>query len=237
MEEKLFGQTLPTESACGDAIIDMDPDKSVLIPIKHCRDMKQQEMRPRLITLLLLLSSMALFIFTICAVLWQRGNSGSSGQNCAVKPSPAYSKQESVYPTANPQTNIPKLHVDLTSVPADNKTDGLYLKWRDNFGGQHIKEETAIVIPEDGFYYVYVRIELSCNKGDFNRFYAELRNWSESYPEARPTMKAWDGCTSEGDKSVFMGQLFELSKGDNLRVWIELGYELISTSSFGAFLT
>ncbi|TDH01768.1 hypothetical protein EPR50_G00166020 [Perca flavescens] len=235
MEEKLFGQTLPTESARGDAIIDMDSDKSVLILIEHCRDMKQQETRLRLITLLLLLSCMALFIFTICAVLWQHGNSGSNGQECAVKPSPAYSKQQSICPTANPQTNIQKLHVDLTSVPVDNKPDGVYLKWHDNFGGQHIKEETAIVIPEDGFYFVYVRIALNCNEGD--RFYAELRNWSDSYPVDRTEMEAWDGCTSKGENSVFMGQLLKLSKGDNLSMWIGQGYELISTSSFGAYLT
>ncbi|XP_078127416.1 uncharacterized protein LOC144531252 [Sander vitreus] len=234
MGEKLFRQTLPTEAVCGDAIIDMGQDKSVLILIQHCRDMKQQETRLRLVTLLLLLSCTALFIFTICANLWQHGNSGSSGQECAVEPSPAYSKQES--PTANPQTNTQKLHIDLTSLGAANKTDGLYMKWHVNFGDQDNKEKSAIVIPEDGFYFVYVSIALSCNEGDFNRFYVELRNWNEAYPSTRPVMKTWDGCTSEGAKSVFLGQLFELSKGDNLSVWIGEGYELISTSSFGAYL-
>ncbi|XP_031143173.1 tumor necrosis factor ligand superfamily member 15 [Sander lucioperca] len=236
MGEKLFGQTLPTEAVCGDAIIDMGQDKSVLILIQHCRDMKQQETRLRLITLLLLLSCTALFIFTICANLWQRENSGSSRKECAVEPSPAYSKQERFCPTANPQTNTQKLHIDLTSLGA-NTTDAQYVKWHDNFGDQDNKEKSAIVIPEDGFYFVYVRIALSCNEGDFNRLYLELHNWNENYPLNRPVMKALDGCTSEGEKSVFVGQLFELSKGDNLSVWIGEGYELISTSSFGAYLT
>ena len=71
--------TLPAEAACQDSTIDMGRDESVLILIKHCRDMKQQETRLRLITLLLLLSCMAAFALTTCADLWQRGNSGATG--------------------------------------------------------------------------------------------------------------------------------------------------------------
>uniref|UniRef100_A0A8D0A0K2 THD domain-containing protein n=1 Tax=Sander lucioperca TaxID=283035 RepID=A0A8D0A0K2_SANLU len=125
------------------------------------------------------------------------------------------------------------LYVSLSTASLGaNTTDAQYVKWHDNFGDQDNKEKSAIVIPEDGFYFVYVRIALSCNEGDFNRLYLELHNWNENYPLNRPVMKALDGCTSEGEKSVFVGQLFELSKGDNLSVWIGEGYELISTSSF-----
>lgn len=83
--QKLMGHTLPAEAACGDTMIDMGPDKSVLILIKHCQDMKQQETRLRLSTLLLLLSCTALFIFAICADLRQHESSESSGQGVSSK--------------------------------------------------------------------------------------------------------------------------------------------------------
>ncbi len=53
MGQKLAVQTLPNEEACRDSVTNMGPDESVLILIKHCRDMKQQETRLRLVTLLL----------------------------------------------------------------------------------------------------------------------------------------------------------------------------------------
>lgn len=47
-------------------------EESLLILINHCREMKQQEARLRLITLLLLLGCAAAFIFISCADLSQR---------------------------------------------------------------------------------------------------------------------------------------------------------------------
>lgn len=70
--------TLPVESACGDAVMGTGLDKSTLILIKHCRDMKQQETSLRLITLLLVLSCTVLFSFTFSVVLKQ--NTGPAGQ-------------------------------------------------------------------------------------------------------------------------------------------------------------
>lgn len=65
MGQKLVGHTVPTETPeeLRNSVLDMNQDDSVLILIKHCRDMKQQESRLRLVTLLLLLSCMALVIF------------------------------------------------------------------------------------------------------------------------------------------------------------------------------
>ncbi|XP_044030889.1 uncharacterized protein LOC122865918 [Siniperca chuatsi] len=240
MAQKLMRHTLPAEAACGDAMIDMGPDNSVLILIKHCRDMKQQETRLRLFTLLLLLSCTALFICAIGTDLRHNETSGSSGQGTPVEQSSAYSKQERVCPADNPQTNLQRLRIHLRSVPADNTSDGLYIKWNVMFGEKYNKEKHAIVIPVTGFYFVYVRITLSCHDGDsnFKRFYVELHNWNEGYNKTVCLTEAWDGitCTSEWSRSVFVGQLFDLLEGDHVRVWIGEGYRLITKSSFGAYL-
>lgn len=65
MAQKLKGEARPAKATCGDSVIEVSPDESVLILIKHCRDMKQQETRLRLVTLLLLLSCMGLILFNI----------------------------------------------------------------------------------------------------------------------------------------------------------------------------
>lgn len=80
-----MAHTQPAETACRDSVMNMGPDEPVLILIKHCRDMKQQETRLRLVTLLLLLSCTALFIFITGAGLRQHKNSGSSEQGVSFK--------------------------------------------------------------------------------------------------------------------------------------------------------
>lgn len=84
MGQKVMGPTVPAGAACGDALINVSSDESVLILINHCRDMKRQEARLRLITLLLLLGCTALFVYSTCANLGQHGKSGSSrdGVSC-----------------------------------------------------------------------------------------------------------------------------------------------------------
>lgn len=62
MGKTLMGNTPPAEAACGDSVIDIGKDESLLILVKHCKDMKHQETWLRLITLLLLLSCMALIL-------------------------------------------------------------------------------------------------------------------------------------------------------------------------------
>lgn len=80
MGQRLLKKTQPAEAASGDSVIGIGPDESVLILIKHCSDMKQQEMRLRLITLFLLLSCMALILFTGRVDLRQQENSTSVGR-------------------------------------------------------------------------------------------------------------------------------------------------------------
>lgn len=112
------------------------------------------------------------------------------------------------------------------------------------FGENYNEEEHAIVIPQTGFYFVYVRIALRCSSEDsdmnFTSFFAELHTWNKNYNKTLHLMKTWDGvlCTPEGSsRNVFVGQLFELLEGTHVSVWISEGYRLITKSSFGAYLT
>lgn len=86
MGKKLTGEARPAKAACGDAVIEVIPDESVLILIKHCRDMKQQETRLRLATLLLLLSCMALILFNTVDLRRERDSApseqGVSSETC-----------------------------------------------------------------------------------------------------------------------------------------------------------
>lgn len=86
MGKKLTGEARPAAAACGDSVIEMSPDESVLILIKHCRDMKQQETRLRLATLLLLLSCMALILFNTIDPRRERNSApseqGVSSETC-----------------------------------------------------------------------------------------------------------------------------------------------------------
>lgn len=111
------------------------------------------------------------------------------------------------------------------------------------FGETYSQEKHAIVIPETGFYFVYVRIALNCHGEDgaenFKRFIVQLHNWNEGYNKTMKLTEARDGiaCTPQGSRSLFVGQLFDLLEGDHVSVWIGEGYKLITKSSFGAYLT
>ncbi|KAG8010974.1 Phosphatidylinositol 4-phosphate 5-kinase-like protein 1 [Nibea albiflora] len=239
MGQKQMGHTLPAEATCEDSMIDMGQDRSGLILIKHCRDMKQQEICLRLITLFLLLICTALFIFMNGAILRQRGNSGSNGQESTAERSPYYSKQ---CPADNPSKNSERLRIHLRSMPIVNASSKGYMKWDVEFGEKYNKEKDAIMIPKTDYYFVYVKITLKCHKLEendkFQKFGLSLLKWSEGYTQAVPLTHAWDGifCTVGGFRSLFVGQLFDLWEGDQVSVWIEEGYELISRSSFGAYL-
>lgn len=113
------------------------------------------------------------------------------------------------------------------------------------FGGNHIdKEKHAIVIPQTGIYFIYVRIDLSytCEHRDEKliNFSAELHTWNENYNKTLKVMSMWHSvhCSSEElGRTVFDGQLFDLVEGTHISVWIHKGYRLIRKSSFGAYLT
>ncbi|XP_022075725.1 uncharacterized protein LOC110969854 [Acanthochromis polyacanthus] len=235
MGQKLMGHT---GAVCGDAVVDMSPDKSVLILLKHCQDMKQQETRLRFITLFLLLGCTALFIFTICADLRQHGSSGFSGQGNPAEHSLAYSKQECSH-TKAAQNEFQSVRNDLRSVFENNVDNKTYMKWQPVIGENYSEKERAIVIPVTGFYFVYAHFALRCHDKDegFKRFSVQLHrrpfgyNDNVSLTDFRDAIK----CSSEPYRNIFVGQLFELEREDQVKVWLREGYKLIASSSFGIF--
>ncbi|XP_008303424.1 uncharacterized protein LOC103375017 [Stegastes partitus] len=236
MGQKLMGHT---GAACVDALTEMSPDESVLILLKHCRDMKQQETRLRLITLFLLLGCAALFIFMIfCGNLQQHENSGSSGQTSTSEHSATYSKQVAGCPTDNvPNESLRGLN-DLRSVFEKNVTNKTYMKWQPVLGGNYIEKERAIEIRVTGIYFVYTSFALGCHDEPegFRTFSLQLRRLPLGYSDIQNLTDVWDGVKCpEGFRTVSVGRLFDLLQGDQVKVWVREGYKLITSSSFGVF--
>ncbi|KAM3599717.1 uncharacterized protein V6R79_010294 [Siganus canaliculatus] len=234
-------QTLMRQATavCEDSRIDIDLDQSVLILLKHCQSMKQQETRLRLITLLLLLSCTALFVFT---TIRRQENLEPSRQGSTAVQSPAYSKQERECLADDHQRLRIHLREASTHDYQQETTNGLYIKWDLVFGEYYDEEKQAIVIPKDGIYFVYVRMLLTCfgkdDETNSQSFNVEIHKWNEGYQKNVVLAKIWDGivCTPEGSRTVFVGQLFDLSADDRVSVWIGNGSRLIARSFFGAYL-
>lgn len=80
MGQKVLGFTTAVGPTCGDAMMGVSRDEPALILIDHCRDMKKQEARLRLVTLLLLLGCAALFVYSTWAGSRQPDQPGPRGQ-------------------------------------------------------------------------------------------------------------------------------------------------------------
>ncbi|KAM4532171.1 uncharacterized protein V3H82_026034 [Fundulus diaphanus] len=221
----------------GDVVVGMgvQAEDPLLLLITHCREMKQQEARLRIATLLLLLGCAALVVFN-CADFTHRRAA------MAVVSSPAPSIQNPLNPAARLSTPSP-LRIDLRSIYELEGPVKKIIQWDPVFGGEggaYDNVSRAIVIPATGQYFVYMRFMLCpCDpKPDKTpeAFVVMLQSSMKGYDEVQNLtyIREDHGCQ---DKSVYMGQLFELQKGDQLRVFLEAGYELIRKSSFGAFLT
>ncbi|KAK5901299.1 hypothetical protein CgunFtcFv8_026187 [Champsocephalus gunnari] len=224
------------EDADGDVGMNLGPDQSVLVLMEHCLEMKRQETRLRLFTLLLLLGCTALLVFGMWARVIQRG---SKEEVINVEQSPAYSKQERCPPAGDPQTSFTRLHVSLRSYSNTSSPEGQVLTWDSEF--EPASNVTPyIVIPEDGFYFVYLNFAIFCNpKGaKFRKFGAELHRSSEGYGVPERLMEVHDGlrCKSLQYRNVFVGQLLKLLKKDRLSVLIKEGFDLIHKATFGAYL-
>ncbi|KAK5852431.1 hypothetical protein PBY51_023900 [Eleginops maclovinus] len=231
MGHTLIRQSELAEAADGDVMMDLGPDKSVLILIQHCREMKRQETCLRLITLLLLLSCTALFIFAMWAGFRQ---SGSKEEVINNEQSPAYSKQETNASADDPR-KATSLHISLRSlpVPGDNK----YIEWESVFGQPVYKDTEKIEIPENGFYFVYVKFDLTCSNHTFTKFEVVLHKSNIGHPsnQTLTTVNEDLRCKPGHSRNVFVGQLFDLLKDDCVRVLIRKGFDLINKSTFGAY--
>uniref|UniRef100_A0A7N6FAL1 THD domain-containing protein n=1 Tax=Anabas testudineus TaxID=64144 RepID=A0A7N6FAL1_ANATE len=124
------------------------------------------------------------------------------------------------------------------SMPGDNITDEQYIKWQVLFGDGYNKERRAIVIPQTGVYFVYVKTDIHChNVNGAANFYVELQSWNEGYPAVQTLSSALDGlvCPNGAPRTVVVGELLDLLEGDHVSVWVVEGFKLMSKSSFGAF--
>uniref|UniRef100_A0A3B5KLY5 THD domain-containing protein n=1 Tax=Xiphophorus couchianus TaxID=32473 RepID=A0A3B5KLY5_9TELE len=132
------------------------------------------------------------------------------------------------------------------SVNVANLLSGSQLEWRARFGGgAYSRGLWAIVVPETGLYFVYMKFVL---KGPARDFRVTLQRRSKGYDRDMDLMGAQDGGpypTGPPDgggghhrvRTVYVGQLFDLWRGDQLKVLISEGQELIDRASFGAFRT
>lgn len=123
-------------------------------------------------------------------------------------------------------------------MPGDNITDEQYIKWQVLFGDGYNKERRAIVIPQTGVYFVYVKTDIHChNVNGAANFYVELQSWNEGYPAVQTLSSALDGlvCPNGAPRTVVVGELLDLLEGDHVSVWVVEGFKLMSKSSFGAF--
>ncbi|CAB1421753.1 unnamed protein product [Pleuronectes platessa] len=225
---------LPAAAPCGDLETGLDRDQPVCILIRHCRDMKQQETRLRLITMLLLLGCSALYIFTLCAEL-RKTEPQSSGEHHQEKLQAAVSSTEKK-----------TFNIDLRQRHSDHEdpgTDG-YIEWEQIIpeDNHHDQSRRDIVIPEDGVYFIYFRTSLICNNATgaalSNMFHMELRSWNANYNTSRDLTETRDGvsCPPVAFRTVSVAQLFDLEEGDHVSVRVGAGYELIDDASFGAVL-
>lgn len=117
-------------------------------------------------------------------------------------------------------------------------SDRQYIRWEVLFGEKYNAERRAIVIPETGVYFVYVKIDLRCHyENQTAEFYVVLQSWNEGYNKTLSRTHAWEGleCRFGASRTVVVGELLDLLEGDHVSVWIEKGYKLMSKSSFGAF--
>uniref|UniRef100_A0A3Q0RSN7 THD domain-containing protein n=1 Tax=Amphilophus citrinellus TaxID=61819 RepID=A0A3Q0RSN7_AMPCI len=233
-----MGYTVPAGAACGDAIIGVSPDESALILINHCRDMKKQEARLRLITLLLLLGCAALFVYSTCAGLRRQDEPGSRGREVS---SQTFSSERLIrIQSDEPDFTSRNIYWRIKVCHTDD-SDGSYITWTRKFGNMNYNEEKrAIVIPTTGVYFIYLRFILFCQKtvqdATFHNFSVKMHRWSESYTKITTQLDTWEGvrCSSEEYRTLFDGQLFELDEGDHLNVTVTNSYKLIKTSFFGA---
>lgn len=133
---------------------------------------------------------------------------------------------------------------DSVSAQSDSEmTDGQYMKWKPVFGRNDFynASDHAIVIPENGYYSLYLSVTLRCQNNDsgFKMFTVKLHKWRKDYCKVSDMVTVFDGlmCRSTESRHVFVGQLFEMMAGDHVKVWIKEGYKLIYKSSIGAYLT
>uniref|UniRef100_A0A8C7Z4U1 THD domain-containing protein n=1 Tax=Oryzias sinensis TaxID=183150 RepID=A0A8C7Z4U1_9TELE len=120
---------------------------------------------------------------------------------------------------------------NLNDVGSD---DCKHLRWNTCFNSSLTYENSSIMVPKTGVYFVYVRFILGCEENNTD-FHIKFESWNEAYPVLSDLTTAKWSLTCSSSHTVFIGELFELHKGDQLKVKVEKGCEVIRDSRFGAF--
>uniref|UniRef100_A0A3P9I9T3 THD domain-containing protein n=1 Tax=Oryzias latipes TaxID=8090 RepID=A0A3P9I9T3_ORYLA len=129
----------------------------------------------------------------------------------------------------------PEMRQVFTEIRVLGSDDCKHLRWNTHFNSSLTYENSSIMVPKTGVYFVYVRFILGCEENNTD-FQIKFERWNEAYPNLRYLTKAEWSLTCSSSHTVFIGELFELHKGDQLKVKVEKGCDLIRDSTFGLFL-
>ncbi|XP_036383868.1 lymphotoxin-alpha-like [Megalops cyprinoides] len=191
-------------------------DKSVLILINHCKEMRRQERNSRIVTGLLLLGVAALFIF------FQTRKDSSSDREHAAK----YEDPIAYQPGANPSAHL--------TAPSQYPCKSDYLAWEAKNGEAHLHNfvyaNNSLIVSQAGRYHVYLQITYrmieskACKPGSMLLLHQAVYRKSESYPKDITIMETSDSVNCNEHKwwkSVFSSAVFLLEKDDQLKVKAE----------------
>ncbi|KAJ8379566.1 hypothetical protein SKAU_G00003440 [Synaphobranchus kaupii] len=193
-------------------------DRSVLILIDHCNEMKRQERHSRIITCFLFLVLGAIFI------LYTQTHSSldsKHSKNELERRTGAYQQQIGTSPIAH-----------LTALKS-NLGDIKYLDWETTNGDAHLHafnfSNNALIAPQDGHYLIYLQItyrmdvNFGCSSGSPVELKQQVFQRSDRYPEETLLLMALDSidCSKSSRTSVYTSGVFSLKKGDELKVKAE----------------
>ncbi|XP_015229039.1 PREDICTED: uncharacterized protein LOC107083950 [Cyprinodon variegatus] len=253
-----------------ELVVEMNSEDPLLLIINHCREMKQQEARLRIVTLLLLLGCSALTVFTCLEFSYRKAPADSASESalaaqkaeCPSGPStagPSTAGPSTAGPsTAGPSTAGPSTAGPSTAGPSTpsplridlrlhfSEIPGPVLEWEPgetiNNINDYNSDSRAIVIPAPGYYFVYFRFLLACEEKKEEEvmefFHVKLLSSNKGYGEEEiPLMEVKESMSSSEDRrrTASVGQLFHLSEGDHLKVFVLKGLKLLVKGSFGAF--
>ncbi|KAI1900667.1 hypothetical protein AGOR_G00052270 [Albula goreensis] len=217
--------------------VQIEPDRSVLILIEHCNEMKRQERYSRTITGFLFLGFTALFFFYTHSRI---------SSECK------HSIKDSEYGTGAYQRQIgtrPNAHLTAPETSIHNVTT---LEWESKNGDAFLQDfdygNNALIVPKDGRYSVYLQLtyrmteKFVCIPGNLIQLTQEVYRLSDSYPVETLLMVASDTVNCSEKKwrrSIYTSGVFQLEKGD--RLFVKAGNAVLIDYNekrmfFGAFL-
>ncbi|KAJ8388760.1 hypothetical protein AAFF_G00129930 [Aldrovandia affinis] len=196
--------------------VQMEPDRSVLILIDHCIEMKRQERNSRIVTVFSFLGFTALFFLYTYR---------HSSPNCehAIKVTEygtgAYQRQTG---------NRPNAHL---TAPQSPKCEVKYLEWEITNGDAYLQDfnyrNNALIVPLKGRYYIYLQImyrmheNFTCSSGSMIQLSQQVFQLKKSYPiETLLVMASGSiNCTQkQWRKSLYTAGVFSFEKDDALMV-------------------